>query len=155
MIESVEPDVEIFINDEPFGKKAGKRFNVSSGVFDVTVTKEDFLAFHDVVVVRPGQLQVVRAMMKLDPESDRAKWEERMRDFNNPKPPGPGLGTSRRKPHLPDGTEPLKPPETEFYKTWWFWTVIGVGLGAIGVTVYLVPEPPECSGKGGFVVTWE
>ena len=150
LIESVEPDVEIFINQKPFGKKAGKRFKVSSGVFDVQVTKEGFFPFHDLVVVRPGQLQVVRAMMRVDPESERGKWLDMMKNLRGGKSPGGDLRTRRRKSYLPDGTEPPKPPETKFYKTWWFWTVIGVGVAAAGgLTAYFLwPEPPECSGTG-------
>jgi len=45
-----------------------------------------------------------------------------------------------------DGVEPPPPGVTPWYATWWFWTVIGVGVAAVvgGVTAgVLLSEPPE------------
>ena len=60
-----ESGADLFLNGKNFGKRTGKSFKVSSGVFDIQVKLEGFGDFHDVVVVKPGQKQVVNAKLEL------------------------------------------------------------------------------------------
>jgi hypothetical protein len=50
-----EPEADLYLNGKNFGKRTGKSFKVSSGVFDIQVKHEGYVSFHDVVVVKPGQ----------------------------------------------------------------------------------------------------
>ncbi len=60
-----QPGANLYLNGKNFGKRTGKSFKVSSGVFDILVKAEGYGPFRDVVVVKPGQKQVVAA--KLEP----------------------------------------------------------------------------------------
>lgn len=60
-----EIDADLYLNGKNFGKRTGKSFKVSSGVFDVQVKLEGYESFHDVVVIKPGQKQVVDAKLEL------------------------------------------------------------------------------------------
>ncbi|MBW1873055.1 MAG: PEGA domain-containing protein, partial [Deltaproteobacteria bacterium] len=61
-----ESGADLFLNGKSFGKRTGKSFKVSSGVFDIVVKKDGFMPFHDVVVVKPDQKQIVKAVLKRD-----------------------------------------------------------------------------------------
>jgi hypothetical protein len=63
-VDSEEADAELFVNGKSFGKKIGKSFKVTSGVFDIVVKKDGFSPFHDVVVIRPNQVAQLKASMK-------------------------------------------------------------------------------------------
>jgi hypothetical protein len=92
-----ELDADLYLNGKNFGKRTGKSFKVSSGVFDIQVKAEGFDSFHDVVVVKPGQKQVVNAKLELKgdtkpvevaavtpdepPEEETVKKEERKPDL--------------------------------------------------------------------------
>jgi hypothetical protein len=64
-----EAEAELYLNGKNFGKRTGKSFKVSSGVFDIQVKLEGYETFHDVVVVRPSQTKVVDAELELSGET--------------------------------------------------------------------------------------
>jgi hypothetical protein len=64
-----EPDADLYLNGKNYGKRTGKGFKVSSGVFDVIVKKEGYESFHEVVVIKPGQKRVVAATLELKGET--------------------------------------------------------------------------------------
>ncbi|MBW1810308.1 MAG: hypothetical protein JRJ87_19075, partial [Deltaproteobacteria bacterium] len=66
-----------------------------------------------------------------------------------------------KQPFLPDpGNKPggdAKKTELEprFYQTWWFWTLIGVGVaGAAGTSAYFLLNSGGPSGEGIVEATW-
>ncbi len=63
LVECSESGSDLTINGKSFGKKTGKGFKVSAGVFDVNVRKDGFVAYRDVVMVKPGEDQVVKAVL--------------------------------------------------------------------------------------------
>ena len=64
-----ESEADLYLNGKNFGKRTGKSFKVSSGVFDIIVKQEGYESFHDVVVLMPGQKQVVDAKLELKGET--------------------------------------------------------------------------------------
>jgi len=64
-----EAEADLYLNGKNYGKRTGKSFKVSSGVFDIQVKHEGYESFHDVVVVKPGQTQVVDAKLELKGET--------------------------------------------------------------------------------------
>ncbi len=64
-----ESGAELYMNGKNFGKRTGKSFKVSSGVFDIQVKLEGYETFHDVVVVKPNQTRVVDAQLELSGET--------------------------------------------------------------------------------------
>jgi hypothetical protein len=64
-----ESEADLYLNGKNYGKRTGKSFKVSSGVFDIQVKHEGYESFHDVVVVKVGQKQVVDAQLKLKGET--------------------------------------------------------------------------------------
>jgi hypothetical protein len=62
-IDCTEEGADLYLNGKSFGKRTGKSFKVSSGVFDIQVKKEGFKTYHDVVVVKVGQKKVVKAKL--------------------------------------------------------------------------------------------
>lgn len=67
-----QPDAELILNGKSFGKRTGKSFRVSSGVFEVEVRKDGFAPFRDVVVIKPGQEKTVPAELEPEEESPPA-----------------------------------------------------------------------------------
>jgi len=64
-----ESEADLYLNGKNFGKRTGKSFKVSAGVFDIQVKHAGYESFHDVVVVRPGQERVVDARLELKGET--------------------------------------------------------------------------------------
>jgi hypothetical protein len=199
---------DLYLNGKNFGKRTGKSFKVSSGVFDIMVKKQGMKAYHDVVVVKPNQEQVVNAKLEPDTEvppplvategsdkGDETPPVGKTKDGKNPKDlPAwavfdgkkekakpivlndkktdktttqaglmPWQKKEKDKPFLPGKEEePVvvetdKSDDTAFYKTWWFWTIIGVGVaGAAGTTAYfLLATGDGDGGQGTALLTWE
>ncbi len=68
-IRSQEEGADLVLNGKNFGKRTNKSFKVGAGVFDVRVEKQGFEPFHEVVVVLPGQKQVVEAELEAEQAS--------------------------------------------------------------------------------------
>jgi PEGA domain-containing protein len=203
-VDCEEDGADLYLNGKSFGKRTGKSFKVSSGVFDVVVKKEGFKQFHDVVVVKPNQKQVVKAVLKRDaglsppvvavtdtgkkPDTvktgtgdkkpkDLPAWAVFEKPKDKPKPlvlkdkkdgttaggTMPWQQVDKKKPFLPEKEEKPKIADakengdTAFYETWWFWTIIGVGVaGAAGTTAYFVLSGSGGdSGQGSALVSWD
>ncbi|MBW1809107.1 MAG: PEGA domain-containing protein [Deltaproteobacteria bacterium] len=199
-----ESGADLFLNGKSFGKRTGKSFKVSSGVFDIVVKKDGFMPFHDVVVVKPDQKQVVTAVLKRDTglrppvvasgtssgdlgkvkpgtgdkkPKDLPAWAVFEKPKDKPKPlilsdkkdgttaggTMPWQQVDKKKPFLPEKEEKPKIADakengdTAFYESWWFWTIIGVGVaGAAGTTAYFVLSGGGAdSGQGSALVTWD
>ena len=140
-----QPDAEVFINGKRFGKTTGKNFKVSAGAFDLVVQKKGYAPFHDVVVVKSGEEKLVAADLAPLPGTIVKK----------PVQTGiAGVG----KPFLPGGKKPGGPgpgERTKFYKTWWFWTLVGVAVaGAGGTTAYFLLRSSGPSGAGAVEAGW-
>jgi len=100
-----QPGAELVLNGKSFGKRTGRSFKVSSGVFEVEVKRDGFEKFRDVVVIKPGQEKVVT--VELEPEGDT--------------PPAiAAAGDQDRTPGAAAGDEPAKqkdlPPWAVFEK---------------------------------------
>lgn len=160
VVESPQKDAELLINGKPFGKMMGKRFTVAAGVFEVLVRREGFVPFHDVVLVKPDEVEVVEA--ELQPENQAAEPPTGPLATSEPTAKAGDTGTEPgAEPYLPrkDNDEPPPPPDeidTPFYKTWWFWSLVGVGVaGAGGTTAYFLLRDEGTGGEGRFEVTWQ
>lgn len=140
-----QPDAEVFINGQRFGKTTGKNFKVSAGAFDLVVQKKGYTPFHDVIVVKSGEEKLVAANLAPLPGTQLEK-------------PGPGTGSGVKKPFLPGGKKPgaSKPVEhAKFYKSWWFWTLVGVAVaGAAGTTAYFLLRSSGPTGTGAVEAGW-
>jgi len=148
LVKCEQVDAEVFINGKSFGKTAGKSFKVSAGVFDLVLQKEGYYSFHDVIVVKPGQQRLVEANLKPLPGTKPPEKKPDSQFATNTKVPD-------KQPFLPGGDAKKPEPEPRFYKTWWFWTLIGVGVaGAAGTTAYFLLSSGGPSGEGIVEATW-
>jgi len=100
-----EPAADLYLNGKNFGKRTGKSFKVSSGVFDIQVKLEGFESFHDVVVVKPGQKQMVDAELEL-------KGDTRPVEVAAVTPKEPAVEEPQEK----EGKKPDLPPWAVFEK---------------------------------------
>ncbi len=141
-----QPDAEVFINGKRFGKTTGKNFKVSAGAFDLVVQKKGYELFHDVIVVKSGEEKLVVADLAPLPGTIVKK-------------PVQSGSLGRKKPFLPGGKKPGGPgpaERTKFYKTWWFWTLVGVAVaGAGGTTAYFLLRSSGPSGAGAVEAGWK
>jgi hypothetical protein len=105
-----QPDAELVLNGKPFGKKTGKGFKVSAGVFDIVVQKEGFKPFHDVVVVKPNQDRSVTATLEVEGAAD-LEPPELVGVAAKTTPPPAALGDSKEGKELPPWAVFEKPKE--------------------------------------------
>jgi PEGA domain-containing protein len=145
-------EAEVFINGKSFGKTTGKSFKVSAGVFDLVIQKEGYYPFHDVIVVKPGDERLVEANLKPLPGTKPPEKKPDSQFATSTKVP-------KKQPFLPDPDKKpgpdVKKPESRFYQTWWFWTLIGVGVaGAAGTTAYFLLSSGGPNGEGDVEATW-
>jgi hypothetical protein len=63
LVECPEGGSDLSINGKSFGKKTGKSFKVSAGVFDVVVRKDGFVPYRNVVMVKPEEEQRINAAL--------------------------------------------------------------------------------------------
>jgi len=140
-----QPEAEVFINGKRFGKTTGKSFKVSAGAFDLVVQKKGYAPFHDVIVVKSGEKKLVAADLVPLPGTIVKK-------------PVQTGSLNQKKPFLPGGKKPGGPEQgesTKFYKTWWFWTLVGVAVaGAGGTAAYFLLRSSEPSGAGVVEASW-
>jgi hypothetical protein len=113
-----EPEADLYLNGKNFGKRTGKSFKVSSGVFDIQVKHEGYVSFHDVVVVKPGQKQLVDARLELQGETKPVE----VAAVTPEEPPGEEPGKTEekkeeKKPDLPPWAVFEKKKEPKSQKT--------------------------------------
>jgi PEGA domain. len=186
LVECSEGGSDLSINGKSFGKKTGKSFKVSAGVFDVTVRKDGFVSYRSVVMINPEEEQVIKATLISEASkavaaaptkssavrspgeappplsAESSKEQPRKNDlpawalFETPKETGRvGQPAFAKKPEVEKAAEePPKEGKKKFYKTWWFWTVVGVAVVG-GVTAGLILGlPKDETATGSATITW-
>ncbi len=103
-----EADADLYLNGKNFGKRTGKSFKVSAGVFDVIVKKEEFSSYREVVVVLPGLEQVVIAHL----DAEVAKPPEPATE-KNPEQELPAWAVFEKKSAAKESVSPPPKPAAE------------------------------------------
>jgi len=129
----------VFLNGKRFELNKQKKFRLAPGAFDVVVQAKDYSPFHDVVVVRPGEIRKLKIDLQPLPGTRLARLRELQ-------------AQAEKKKQQPVKTKKKEPPR--FYQTWWFWTIVGVvAAGAAGTTTYFLLSGGP-SGQGQVAATW-
>ncbi len=105
-----EDDALLYLNGKSFGARTNKSFKVGAGVFDIQVKKDGFRAFHDVVMVKPGQSVKVEAVMqstgpKKVPVIATAPAAEQPKKITKPTEELPAWAVFEKKSNTPSRTQ--------------------------------------------------
>ena len=107
------------LNDEVAGQTPF-RIRLKPGRYKLSMSKDGFVTVEDEFVVGKKAQSV-----KFEMEKQRVVVVK-------PKEPGP---TTQPKPTVEESTP--------YYKTWWFWTAIGVGVAGVVTTAVLLSQDDE------------
>ncbi len=113
-----ESDATLLVNGKSFGKRIGKSFKVSSGVFDIMVKKPGFVPYRDVVVIKPGETETISAL--LSPEQNLFPAVAQTKKTETPVEPvqKPAVAGPIKTEPVQPSPGPRKEPEKEKLPPW-------------------------------------
>jgi hypothetical protein len=147
-----EPNgARVLVDGRTVGTLPLKRLRVPEGRHSLAVESAGFLT--DTRVVQISARAVAREHASLAPVA--VVTEAPATALATPTPTPPAIAP------VTNGTAPASVAQTDadasapIYKTWWFWTGIGVVAVAAGATAFLVTRKDHCqSSGGGSCVAW-